>query len=114
MTVNDELTCLLDGASKTCTQHQSVKTHFKELDQVLTGQASSTTCFFEDVTHLSLTNAVLSAQTLLLLQTNSVVRFLAATGTTVFAGTIRTLFEVTNSLRGESKAQRAGLAHLLA
>ena len=114
MTVNDELTSLLDGASKASAQNQSIKTHFQELNQVFTGQTCAAACLFEDVTHLRLADAVLCTKTLLFLQTNRVVRFLTATATAVFTGAVRTLLEVANCLRGECEAKGAGLAHLLA
>src|SRR5690606_1012663 len=45
--VHNHLASLCGGAGDACTQHKSVETHLKQLDQVLTGQAILATCFLE-------------------------------------------------------------------
>ena len=72
-------------------QDQGVQTHLEKLNQVLTGQASSAASFFEGAAQLRLTDAVLGAQTLLLLQTNGVVGVLATAGAAVLAGAVGAL-----------------------
>jgi hypothetical protein len=61
VTVNNELTSLCSGASEAGTEHESVKTHFEELNQVFTGQTLGLASFLEDVTKLCLADTVLSA-----------------------------------------------------
>ena len=113
VTVNDELAGLLDGARKASAQDKGIQTHLKQLNQILTGQTGGAASLFEGAAQLRLTDTVLGAQTLLFLQTNSVVGILTAAGTTVLTGAIGTLLEVTDSLGRQGQAEGAGLTHLL-
>jgi len=113
VTVHNKLTSLSGRASKACAQNESVKTHFEKLNEVLTGQTGLLASFLEHVTKLSLTNAVLSAKTLLLAQTNCIVRVGLTLGASVFTGSVGALLEVLGCLRREGDAQstrEAGLA----
>src|SRR5690606_5040944 len=52
--VHHQLTSLSRGAGKASANHQGVESHFKELNQVLTGQPLCTTRLFEDDAKLRL------------------------------------------------------------
>jgi hypothetical protein len=113
VTVHNKLTSLSGRASETCAQDESVETHLEKLNEVLTGQTRLLACFLEDVTKLSLADTVLSAKTLLLTQTNGVVRVSLALGASVLTGSVGALLEVLSCLRREGDAQstrEAGLA----
>src|SRR5699024_6483119 len=83
--VDDEMTDRRGGASEAGTQHEAVETRFEELDHGLTGQTGKTAGFLVDLEHLSLTDAVLRAQTLLLLEADRVVAVVATAGASVLA-----------------------------
>ena len=112
VTVHNELTSLSRGACQTSTKNERIETHFEKLNEVLTGQTSLLTCFLEDVAELSLANAVLSAKTLLLAQTNGVVRVSFALGAAVLTGSVGALLKVLCCLRGQGDAQSAREAGL--
>ena len=114
VTVDDHLAGLLDRACEAGAQDEGVQTHLEQLDQVLTGQSGGAAGLFEGAAQLRLTDAVLSAQTLLFLQTDGVVGVLAAAGAAVLTGAVGALLEVADGLGGQGQAQGAGLAHLLA
>ncbi|GMA33832.1 hypothetical protein GCM10025876_39330 [Demequina litorisediminis] len=84
------------------------------LDERVTGTARVLASLLEDAGHLLLTQAVLGAKTLLLAQTNGVVAFLAAGGTTVLAGRVGTLLEVLHGLRRQGEAEGTREPHLAA
>jgi hypothetical protein len=111
--VNYKLTSLSSGASETCTQNQSVKTHLEKLNQVFTGQTLGLASFLENVAQLCFTDTVLSAETLLLTQTNCVVRVSLALGAAVLTWCVGTLLQVLCCLRGQCDAEstrKTGLA----
>jgi hypothetical protein len=90
--VNDHLTCLSHGASKSGAQDKRIESHFEKLDQILTGEALALAGLFEDATQLCFADAVLGPQALLLAKTHGVVTVGLALGTTVLTGSIRALF----------------------
>ena len=114
VTVNHNLASLGDGPGDARAQHQGVQAHLEQLDQGLTGQPLLTPGLLEDALQLRLPDAVLSAQALLLLQTDGVVGFGTTTGATVLARTVGALLEVAHGLGGERNAEGAGQAHLAA
>ena len=105
VTVNDELTSLSGRAGKTSANDEGVETHFEELDQVLTGQALRATSFLEDNLQLSFANAVLGTKTLLLPETNGIVRVGLALGAAVLTGSVGTLLEILGCLGGQCDAE---------
>jgi len=113
VTVHNHLTRLRRRTGDAGTNNQSVETHLEELDQVLTGQSLGTASFLEDAFELSLANAVLSTEALLLAKTHGVVRVGLALSAPVLTRRIGTFFEVLSSLGREGNAQstrEAGLA----
>jgi hypothetical protein len=114
VTVDNHLTSLGSGARNSRTHDQGIKTHFKKLNQVFTGQALGTTCLLEHALELCFTNAVLGAQTLLFAQTHSVVRVSLTLGAAVLPRRIRTLLEVFGCLWREGNAQGTRQAGLTA
>jgi hypothetical protein len=106
VTVHDHLTRLRRGASETSAKYESVKTHLKELNKVLTRQARLLACLLEDIAKLCFTDAVLGTKALLLTQTNCVVRVGLTLRATVLTRSIGTLFEVLCRFRRQGNAQR--------
>src|SRR6185312_15530386 len=112
--VHHKLAGLGDGAGKAGTQHQGVKTHFQQLDQVFTGQTGGVAGFLEDTGHLCFADAVLGTQTLLFAQTYGVVTVLLAAGASVLAGAVRTTLHVLLSLGRQGNAKGTRNADLAA
>src|SRR5690606_31038167 len=103
--VNDLLTGLRRRAGKAGTNDERVEAHLEKLDEVLTRQALRAAGFLEDNAKLSLTDAVLGPQTLLLAQTHRVVAVGLAASAAVLTRGVRTLLKVLGCLRSKGEAE---------
>ena len=105
--VHHELASLSGGSGESRTNQERVKARLKDLNQVLTGQAGSATGFLERYLQLSLADAILGAQSLLLAQTDGVVAVLLALGAAVFARRVWALLKILCRLRRQRNAECA-------
>jgi len=112
--VRDRLARLQDGAGEAGAEHEGVETRLEVLDERLTGQALVLAGVLVRTRELLLAEHVLGAQTLLLAETDRVVRLGAAAGAAVLTRGVRALLEVLDGLRGEGDAQGAAQADLAA
>src|SRR5690606_4660830 len=80
VTVRHGLAGLGDRATEAGAQHERVEAHLEQLDQRLTGQVRLAAGLVERAAQLGLAQPVLSAQTLLLLETDRVVGLVATAG----------------------------------
>jgi hypothetical protein len=112
VTVHDDLARLQDGAGEARAQDEGVQAGLEVLDERLTGQARGLAGVLVRTSHLLLAQRVLGAQTLLLTETDRVVRLGATTRTAVLAGGVRPLLEVLDGLGRQREAEGAGKAHL--
>src|SRR5699024_10904055 len=107
VTVDKELTSLRHGAGEAGTQHEGVEERFEELEHDLTSQTGKTSGFLVELEHLGLTDAVLRAQRLLLLEAERVVAVVATAGASVLAWRVRATLEVLLGLGCQSNAEGA-------
>lgn len=104
--VDDHLAGLVDGPGDARTQDQGVETTLELDDERLARLALGLLGAVVGAGHLALADVVLGAQTLLLEQTDLVVRVLLA-ATAVLARRVRTGLEVLDSLRRQRDTERA-------
>jgi small subunit ribosomal protein S4 len=109
--VNDHLAGLVDGAGDARTQDQGVEATLELDDQRLARLAFGLLGAVVGASHLTLRDVVLGAQTLLLEQTNLVVRVLLA-ATAVLARRVGAGLEVLDGLRGQRNAEGTRLLDL--
>lgn len=109
--VDDHLAGLVDGAGDARTQDQGVETALELDDQRLARLALGLTGAVVGARHLALADVVLRTQTLLLEQTDLVVRVLLA-ATAVLARRVGAGFEVLDSLRRQGDAEGTRLLDL--
>src|SRR5690606_23308520 len=112
--VHDELARLRGGAGEARAQHEGVETHLAQLEEGLTRPALAAARLVEDDAPLLLADAVLLAQTLLLLKADGVAAVSLPLGAAVRAGAVGALLEVAGGLRRERDAERARQTDLAA
>src|SRR5690606_30102981 len=112
--VADGLAGLEDRPGEARAEHERVETRLEVLDHDLTGQARGLAGLVVRTAQLLLAERVLGAQTLLLAQTDRVVRLGAAARTAVLTRGVGALLEVLDGLGRQRDAQSAGQAHLAA
>jgi len=105
VTVHNQLASLLDGAGEAGAQNKCIQAGLEQSQQVVTGLAAKTLGFLESVQHLNFADAVLSAQTLLFAQTNSVVAVLLLAGAAMLAWTVWAALHVLFSFWSQGKAE---------